>query len=90
MVGIPLKAALPPGFELPMHSDGLDALLLAVPLLLVLVAFMFRADEHLAASDKSRKPSDGRRKFSVSDQDGKDVLTDPDGKPFGGTNSEHK
>lgn len=70
-----------------MHSDGLDALLIAVPLLLVLVVFMFRADEHIAASDKSRKPSDGRRKFSIADENGKDVLTDPDGKPYSKRNS---
>ncbi|UWZ84795.1 hypothetical protein [Occallatibacter riparius] len=65
-----------------MHSDGMDVLLLGAPLLLVLVVFMFRADEHIAASDKSRKPSDGRRKFSIAAEDGKDVLTDPDGKAY--------
>jgi hypothetical protein len=70
-----------------MHSDGLNALLVAIPLLFVLVAFMLRADEVIAASDKSRKRSDGKRKFAVAEQDGKDVLTDPDGKPFGGPDS---
>ena len=70
-----------------MHSEGLNALLVAIPLLLVLVAFMLRADEHLATSEKGRKPSDGKRKFAVADKDGKDVLTDPDGRPFGGPDS---
>jgi hypothetical protein len=66
-----------------MHSEGLNALLVAIPLLLILVAFMLRADEYFSASEKSRKPSDGRRKFAVADKDGEDVLTDPDGRPFG-------
>jgi hypothetical protein len=63
-----------------MHSEGSTALLVAIPLLLVLVAFMLRADEVIAASDKSRKPSDGKRKFAVADKDGENVLTDPDGR----------
>jgi hypothetical protein len=67
-----------------MHSEGLNALLVAIPLLLVLLVFMFRADEHLAASEKGRKPSDGRRNFAVADKDGRDVLTDPDGRPSEG------
>jgi hypothetical protein len=66
-----------------MHSEGLDALLVAVPLLLVLLAFMLRADESLATSEKRKKASDGRRRFAVADKDGENVLTDPDGKPFG-------
>ena len=67
-----------------MHSEGLNALLVAIPVLLVLLAFMFRADEVISASEKGRKPSNGKRKFAVADKDGRDVLTDPDGRPFEG------
>jgi hypothetical protein len=73
-----------------MHSEGLNALLVAIPLLLILVGFMLRADEYFSASEKSRKPSDGRRKFAVADKDGENVLTDPDGRPFGDEASQGK
>jgi hypothetical protein len=66
-----------------MHSKGIDALLVAIPLLLVLLAFMLRADEFFATSEKKKKATDAGRKFAVAAKDGENVLTDPDGEPFG-------
>jgi hypothetical protein len=70
-----------------MPSEGLNALLVAIPLLLVLVAFMLRADEFFSISDKRRSPPDGRKNFAMADKDGENVLTDPDGRPSGGRES---
>jgi hypothetical protein len=67
-----------------MDSNGQNALFVAIPLLLVLVASMLRADEFFSTSEKRKKPSDGRRRFSVMDKEGREALTDPDGEPFGG------
>jgi hypothetical protein len=73
-----------------MQSDGLNALLVAIPLLLVLVAFMLRADEFFSTSEKRRKLPDGRRNFAMAAKDGVNVLTDPDGQPSGGGESRER
>jgi hypothetical protein len=73
-----------------MHSEGLNALLVAAPLLLILVAVMLRVDDHLFTSEARKKNPNARPKFSVTDKDGETVLTDPDGRPFGGEASPGK
>jgi hypothetical protein len=66
-----------------MHAEGMNLLLLAGPLLLVLVAGVLRVDEHVFTSDQQRKSVEARSRFSVIEQDGEVLLTDPDGRPFG-------
>jgi hypothetical protein len=67
-----------------MHSEGLNTLFIAVPLLVVLVAGVLRVDEHMFTSETRNKASAKRRTFAVVDQDGEVVLTDPDGRAFSG------
>ncbi|HEY3706244.1 MAG TPA: hypothetical protein VGL22_14370 [Terracidiphilus sp.] len=64
-----------------MTADGFGSLLMAAPLLLVLVAGVLRLDEHIFTSNRGKKSERARRRFAVSDQDGEEVLTDPDGRP---------
>lgn len=49
--------------------------------MLVLVAGVLRLDEHIFTSKPGKKSERARRRFAVSDQDGEEVLTDPDGRP---------
>jgi len=65
-----------------MHLEGLSALLVAVPLIGVLAAAVLRVDEHMFTSEERRKTPDRRRRFAVTEEDGKMILTDPDGRPF--------
>jgi len=65
-----------------MHFESLNALLVAAPLVVVLAAAVLRVDEHLFTSEEGRKIPDRRRKFAVTEEDGKVVFTDPDGRPF--------
>jgi hypothetical protein len=62
-----------------------------MPLLLVLVAFMLRVDELVSKAETPKKPAGGgRKKFAVTNEDGEAVLTDPDGRGFGGEKSSGK
>jgi hypothetical protein len=65
-----------------MHVQDLNSLLVAVPVLLVLVAAVMRVDEHLFTSEEGRKTPDRRRRFAVTEEDGKTMFTDPDGRTF--------
>ncbi len=65
-----------------MHFQSLNTLLVAVPALLVLVAAVMRVDEHLFSSEESRKNPDRRPRFGVTEENGKVMFTDPDGRPF--------
>jgi hypothetical protein len=65
-----------------MHFQSLNSLLVAVPALLVLVAAVMRVDGHLFSSEESRKAPDRRPRFAVTEEDGKVMFTDPDGRPF--------
>jgi hypothetical protein len=65
-----------------MHLEGLNALLVALPLIGVLVAAVLRVDEHLFTSEERRTTPNRRRRFAVTEEGGKVLLTDPDGRPF--------
>jgi hypothetical protein len=64
-----------------MHADGLDSLLVAVPLLLILVAGVLRVDEHIFTPGTRKEPQRRRPRFGVADEAGERVFTDPDGRP---------
>lgn len=59
-------------------TSSLDAMLVAVPAFIVLLAGVFRVDEMIAAP---RHPARGRRPSSGIDEDGRPMLFDPDGRP---------
>jgi hypothetical protein len=65
-----------------MHLEGLNALLVAVPLIGALVAAVLRLDEHLFTSEERRNAPDRRRRFAVTEEDGNVVFTDPDGHTY--------
>jgi hypothetical protein len=64
-----------------MHFESLNALLVAAPLIVVLAVAVLRVDEHLFTSEQTRKAPDRRPRFAVTEEDGKVVFTDPDGRP---------
>ena len=59
--------------------SGLDALLVAVPFVAVLLVGMFRLDALLAAP---RRVSSPRRPPTGTDEHGRMLLSDPDGRPW--------
>jgi len=59
-------------------TSSLDAMLVAVPAFIVLLAGVFRVDEMIAAP---RHPARMRRPACGFDEDGHAVLFDPDGRP---------
>jgi len=61
-------------------TSSLDAMLVAVPAFIVLLAGVFRVDELIAAP---RHPARVRRPSSGIDEDGRSMLFDPDGRPSG-------
>jgi hypothetical protein len=58
-------------------SSGRDAVLVAIPLLVLLMACVFRLDEAIFSSPKSA-PKPHRAKCGY-DEDGEPILSDPDG-----------
>lgn len=61
-------------------TSSLDAMLVALPAFIVLLAGVFRVDELIAAP---RHPARGRRPASGLDENGRPLLFDPDGRPSG-------
>jgi hypothetical protein len=61
-------------------SSGRDMLLIAIPFVIVLVAGIFRLDQIIAAP--KRKASQ-RRQLSGMNEDGKPIMSDPDGRLSG-------
>jgi hypothetical protein len=60
-------------------NSGWDTFLYAVPVLFMLVVGVFRLDELLAAPrQRPRRP----RPLSGNDENGRQILCDPDGRPF--------
>jgi hypothetical protein len=60
-------------------SSGWDTALYAVPVILMLVAGVFRLDELVAAP---REASRRHRGPTGVDENGEPMLSDPDGRPF--------
>jgi hypothetical protein len=73
-----------------MHSESLNTILVALPLLLILVVAVLRMDDRMFTPETRRKRDGSQRKFAVADKDGENVLTDPDGRPFGEKESRNK
>ena len=61
-------------------TSSLDAMLVALPAFIVLLAGVFRVDEMIAAP---RHPARARRPASGFDEEGRPLLFDPDGRPSG-------
>jgi hypothetical protein len=59
--------------------SGRDAFLVAIPFLGMLLASFFHLDEVFIASKSPRKP---RRSVGGVDEDGCQILCDPDGRPW--------
>jgi hypothetical protein len=67
-----------------MHDDAIiissrDLLLIAIPFLGLLLMSYFHLDEVFIASKSPRKP---RRPICGVDEDGRQILCDPDGRPW--------
>jgi hypothetical protein len=62
------------------QSSGSDMLLIAIPFLVLLVVGFFRLDEIIAAPKKALRQ---RQPFSGMNEDGKLILSDPDGRRSG-------
>jgi hypothetical protein len=63
----------------PTIESNADALLLAIPMVVILLAGLFRLDELVALPPK--KPGRDRR-LSGLDEGGRPIFRDPDGKRF--------
>ena len=64
---------------MPTIQSNADALLIAIPMIVILFVGFFRLDELMALPPKKL----GRGgKFSDWDESGRPMCTDPDGKPF--------
>lgn len=57
-------------------QSGRDTLFIAVPFLLLMMAGLFRLDEVVAASDR---PHRDHHAISGLDEDGEQMMSDPDG-----------
>jgi hypothetical protein len=61
-------------------NSGRDMLLIAIPFAVLLVAVVFRLDEIIAAPKRALRQ---RRPLSGMNEDGKPILSDPDGRRSG-------